>query len=163
MANVAQTTTHNYGSEQQWLITLSVPGSTHNTSVVFDKFTGGDVTASPIKYRPGGMGPEITYLSMPTITDITLTKVYETQGDHDRVSELHRFVGNTVATVTLQPLDDTGANWGNPRSYNGRIIAVKDGNADSMSNSARMYEVDISVETIGETYAAPAGTLNSGV
>jgi len=155
-----QVSSHFYGSEQQWLATLTVDSVDYGT---FDKFAGGDVSAAVNKHRPGGMGPEITYLSMPTISDVTLTKVYETQRDHDRLSDLHRAVGNKLATVTLQPLDDTGAAWGNPRTYNGRIIAVKDGGTDSMSNAARMFEVDIAVETIGETTAAGTNTLNSGV
>jgi hypothetical protein len=94
------------------------------------------------------MGPEITYLSLPTYSDVTLTKVYETQADHDRIAQLHNLVGNGLATVTLQPLDDSGAPWGTPRVYNGRLVAVKDGGTDSMSNAARMFEVDIAVETI---------------
>jgi hypothetical protein len=136
---------HFYGSEQQWLATLNVAGTNYG---IFDKFTGGDVSAAVNKHRPGGMGPEITYLSLPTYADVTLTKVYETQKDHARIAALHALVGNSLAVVTLQPLDDTGAPWGTARTYQGRIIAVKDGGTDSMSNAARMFEVDIAVETV---------------
>jgi len=140
-----QVNNHFYGSEQQWLATLNVGGTDYG---IFDKFSGGDVTATANKHRPGGMGPEITYLSLPSYSDITLTKVYETQKDHARISDLHNAVGRQLATVTLQPLDDSGAPWGTPRTYQGRIIAVKDGGTDSTSNAARMFEVDISVETV---------------
>jgi hypothetical protein len=140
-----QVTSHFYGSEQQWLATLSVNGVDYG---IFDKFSGGDVTATANKHRPGGMGPEITYLSLPTYSDVTLTKVYETQKDHDRVGTLHDLAGRALASVTLQPLDDQGNPWGTPRTYQGRLVAVKDGGTDSMSNAARMFEVDISVETI---------------
>lgn len=140
-----QVTSHFYGSEQQWLATLNVNGVDFG---IFDKFTGGDVSAAANKHRPGGMGPEVTYLALPTYTDVSLTKVYETQRDHDRVAQLHDLVGRALASVTLQPLDDQGNPWGNPRVYQGRLIGVKDGGTDSMSNAARMFEVDISVETI---------------
>ena len=140
-----QVTSHFYGSEQQWLATLNVNGVDYG---IFDKFTGGDVSAAANKHRPGGMGPEVTYLALPTYTDVSLTKVYETQRDHDRVAALHDKVGRALASVTLQPLDDQGNPWGNPRVYQGRLIGVKDGGTDSMSNAARMFEVDISVETV---------------
>jgi len=140
-----QVTSHFYGSEQQWLATLNVNGVDYG---IFDKFTGGDVSAAANKHRPGGMGPEVTYLALPTYTDVSLTKVYETQRDHDRVAALHNQVGRALASVTLQPLDDQGNPWGNPRVYQGRLIGVKDGGTDSMSNAARMFEVDISVETV---------------
>lgn len=147
MAN--QVDNHFYGSEQQWLATLSVGGVDYG---IFDKFSGGDVSAAVNKHRPGGMGPEITYLSLPTYSDVVITKVYETQRDHDRIAALHKAVGNQLATVTLQPLDDSGAVWGTPRKYQGRIVSVKDGGTDSMSNAARMFEIDIAVETVTNQY-----------
>jgi len=152
-------TQHNYGSEQQWLATLQISGNiptgmtltTLNTgsSIVFDKFSGGDVTAAVNKHRPGGMGPEITYLSLPSYSDVVLTKVYETQVDHAILADLHNMAGRVMVTVTLQPLDDEGNNWtGAARTYSGRLVNVKDGGTDSTSNAARMYEVDIAVETV---------------
>jgi hypothetical protein len=140
-----QVNSHFYGSEQQWLATLTVNGVDYG---VFDKFSGGDVTASSNKHRPGGMGPEITYLSLPSYSDVTLTKVYETQRDHDRVAQLHALAGRALASVTLQPLDDNGQPWGTPRVYQGRLTTIKDGGTDSMSSAARMFEIDIAVETI---------------
>jgi len=137
--------THNYGSEQQWLVTLAI-GS---LNIVFDKFSGGDVSAPVNKHRPGGMGPEISYASLPVYSDVIITKVYETQLDHTNVALLHSYVGNTMCTVTMTPLDDTGAVWGaSARTYSGRLTAVKDGGTDSNSNAARMLEVDIAVETV---------------
>jgi hypothetical protein len=140
-----QVTSHFYGSEQQWLATLNVNGTDYGT---FDRFSGGDVSAAVNKHRPGGMGPEITYLSLPSYSDVTLDKVYETQRDHDRVSALHNLVGRAIASVTLQPLDDQGNPWGTPRVYQGRLVSVADGGTDSMSNAARMFSIGIAVETI---------------
>jgi hypothetical protein len=140
-----QVNAHFYGSEQQWLATLNVDGIDYG---IFDKFAGGDVTASVNKHRPGGMGPEITYLSLPVYSDVTVTRVYETQKDHARIATLHSAVGAKLASVTLTPLDDSGNPWGTPRIYQGRIVGVKDGGTDSNSNAARMFEVMIAVETV---------------
>jgi len=137
--------THFYGSEQQWLVTLNVGGFDYG---VFDTFTGGDVTAPAVKHRPGGMGPEVTYNSLPMYSDVTVGRVYSTQRDHPLIAQLHTQAGNQLASVTLQPLDDNGVPWGSPRVYQGRLISIKDGKTDSNSNSPRVFEVDIAVETI---------------
>jgi hypothetical protein len=137
--------THFYGSEQQWLVTLNVGGYDYG---VFDTFTGGDVTAPAVKHRPGGMGPEVTYNSLPMYSDVTVGRVYSTQRDHPLIAQLHNQAGNQLASITLQPLDDIGNPWGSPRVYQGRLIAIKDGKTDSNSNSPRVFEVDIAVETI---------------
>jgi len=136
---------HFFGSEQQWLASLVVGGYDYG---VFDTFTGGDVSAPAVKHRPGGMGPEVTYNSLPNFSDISVSRVYATQRDHPLVQQLHNAVGRQLASVTLQPLDDNGVPWGSARVYQGRIIAVKDGKTDSNSNSPRVFEVDIVVETI---------------
>jgi len=150
--------THNYGSEQQWLATLSIASIPQNAGVtlkagdtiVFDKFSGGDVTAAVNKHRPGGMKNEITYMSLPTYSDVILTKVYETQVDHDKIKDLHALAGKAMVNVAIQALDDEGNTYTSApaRTYSGRLVSVKDGGTDSMSNAARMYEIDIAVESV---------------
>lgn len=165
---------HFFGSEQQFLATLIIsqipagitPSSiSANSWINFDKFAGGDVTAAVNKHRPGGMGPEISYMSLPTYSDVTLTKAYNTQTDNGVVADLHALVGNTIVTVNVQPLDDAGNTWGTPRVYTGRLTAVKDGGTDSTSNAVRMWEVDIAVETVADaaTGAATAPTGASAI
>jgi hypothetical protein len=129
-----------------------------SAALVFDKFSGGDVSAPVNKHRPGGMGPEITYLSLPTYADIMLTKAYNTQQDNAIIADLHTMCGNTQVIVSVQPLDDSGQVWGSPRQYQGRLIAVKDGGTDSMSNAVRMWDVTIAVESIAEGTAPATGT-----
>lgn len=135
-----------FGSEQQWLPSAFVEGV--GNLGVFDKFNGGDLTAAVVKYRPGGMGPEVTYLTLPVITDVTLTRVYEQQRDHALIAKLHTLSGRATASVTLQPLDTDGNPFGNPRTYQGRLGTVKDGQTDSMGNAIRMWELDIVCETV---------------
>lgn len=144
---------HNYGSEQQWLVSLSVKDAQGHELIpvdkqVFDTFSGGDVTAPAVKHRPGGMGYEVTYNSLPSFSDIMLGRVYETQRDHALVATLHAVAGRVLASVTLTPLDENGSVWGPPRIYSGRLIGVKDGKTDSNSNAPRMLEIDIAVESM---------------
>jgi hypothetical protein len=143
-----------YGSEQQWLPKLTVisPFKTGALAglvinITFDKFSGGDVTANPPKYRPAGMGDEISYTALPTYSDAMLTKAFE-QADLLTQSQLRRLAGRAQATVTLVPLDDTGLAWGNNRVYSGRLASVKDGNTDSTSSAVRSWDVTVSVDTI---------------
>lgn len=143
--NLDNTIQGNFASEQQWLISLVVA----NTDLgVFDKFAGGDVTSSPNKHRPGGMGDEVTYFALPSYSDVTISRVYETQRDHDLVTQLRKVVGRATAVVTMVPLDSNGAPFGANRVYTGRLIAVKDGGTDSNSTAPRMLELDISVTTV---------------
>lgn len=134
-----------FGSEQQWLVSLTVDGEDYG---VFDSFTGGDVVAPTVKHRPGGMGPEVTYNSLPAFSDVVVGRVYQTNRDHALINKLHAKAGRKAASVTLQPLDNDGHPWGVARVYQGRLISIKDGKTDSNSNAPRMFEVDIAVETI---------------
>ena len=143
-----------YGSEQQWVphLTVTSPFKTGALAglvihVQFDKFSGGDVTATPPKYRPSGMGDEISYTALPVYSDAMLTKAFA-QADLVTQSQLRRLAGRAQATVNLVPLDDSGNPWGKPRVYSGRLAAVKDGNTDSTSNAVRSWDVTVSVDGI---------------
>jgi hypothetical protein len=171
---MATTTTNTYGwygSEQQFIASLTIVATPAKTSIltnnaaalVFDKFSGGDISAPVNKHRPGGMGPEITYLSLPTYSDITLTKAYNTQQDQAILADLHIMIGNTQVTVSIQPLDDAGNAYGTPRQYQGRLTGVKDGGTDSTSNAVRMWEVTIAVESIADATTAGTGSAADAI
>jgi len=170
MATTTSNTFGFYGSEQQFLASMTIVASAYkattavpNSNIVFDKFAGGDVSAPVNKHRPGGMGPEVTYLSLPTYSDITLTKAYNTQVDNATIADLHNMCGNTQVTVIIQPLDDGGNTYGAPRQYAGRLIGIKDGGTDSQSNAVRMWEVTVAVESIAEGTAAASPVSASSV
>ena len=140
-----------YGSEQQWVPTLVVNDPALPSPIKFDVFSGGELTASVQKFRPSGMGPEVTYLALGVYADIKLTKAFSgvgpNNGDYTIQQALRNDVGNTGCTVILTPLNDAGvAGWALPRTYTGRISAVSDGGTDSSSNAVRKWEVTIAVE-----------------
>lgn len=133
-------------SEQQFLTTLSVDAV--GNIGVFDTKDGGDVTATPVKHRAGGMGPERVYPVLPVITDITLGRIYEDQRDHTLIGRLLQFSGRSGATVTEQPLDADGHAWGTPRIFRGQLGSVKPGKVDSTSTTPRVWTVDVTAVTV---------------
>lgn len=136
----------NAATELQWLPSLSVDG--YGDFGPFDKQSGGEATASITKYRPGGMGDEISYLSLPVYGALTITRVYDQARDDANVALLRTLVGRIYATVTSQGLDNNGNPYGTPRTYYGRISGLNDGNVDSTSNAPRMWDIVIEVENV---------------
>lgn len=131
-------------TELQYLVTANVAGRDLG---VFDKRTGGDTTVASVKHRPGGMGPEKSYRALPTFSDLTCSRVYERERDHELVRWLRNAAGSVRAQVTEQPLDEDGNAWGTPTTWSGRLTNVKPGQADSGSSTVRMFEFDVAIET----------------
>lgn len=132
--------------ESQFLITVHIDGV--GDCGVFDKRTGGDATAPTAKHRPGGMGPEKAYRTLPTYSDLTVSRVLERDRDYELVRRLRNLSGNAQMVVTEQPLDDDGNAWGSPQTWQGRLTNVKPGQVDSTSQNPRMFEIDCSVQTV---------------
>lgn len=133
-------------TEQQFLVTLNV--DTLGDIGIFDKRTGGDNNVASVKHRPGGMGPERSYSSLPTYSAVTVTRVYERIRDHELIRSLRAIAGSAKATVIEQPLDSDGNAYGVPTTWRGRLGNIKSGNADSTSTTLRMFEVDVEPETV---------------
>lgn len=133
-------------SQEQFLWTLYVDGVGHIGT--FDNGSGGDANANVAKHRQGGMGSEITLPALPTYSDITLERMYDENRDHVLIGTLRTLVGRNKCTVTEQPLDPDGNAFGSPRIFKGRLSNIKDGSTSSDSSAARMWSLDISVETV---------------
>lgn len=131
-------------TEQQSQITLTV--NTQNFGV-WDKMSGGDGVSKEVKYRPGGMGPEITFTSLPSYTTVTVSRVMDYSRDWELAKAYEQQAGKLGASITEQPLDSSGNPYGNPRVLAGRFLGFKFGNADSTSDAVRMIECDISIVT----------------
>ena len=129
--------------ENQWLITVTVDGQPLG---VFDKLSGGDSQATTVKYRPGGMVPEIDLGGPTAIQDITVTRLYDLARDHVLAKGLVAKNGRARAVVSQQPLDPFGAPYGAPIVRGGVLKGVKFPTADSMSQAASMLELDVSVD-----------------
>jgi hypothetical protein len=133
-------------TEQQFLVTVQVDG--YGDLGIFDKRSGGDSTIAVAKHRPGGMGPEKSYTTLPTYSAITISRVYERVRDHEVIRRLRNLAGNTLVTISEQPLDGSGNAWGSPTVWRGRLGNVKAGPVDSTSSAVRMFELDMDPETV---------------
>jgi hypothetical protein len=131
-------------TEQQYLVSAVVDGRDLG---VFDTMKGGDVKIKDAKHRPGGMGPEKSYRTLPTYDDVTVTRVGELERDWELIRWMADNSGAVTATITRQPLDDQGNAWGTPMTWSGRLASVTYGDVDSTSSSPIMWSFDVSVET----------------
>jgi hypothetical protein len=129
---------------QQYLVTANVGGRDLG---VFDTMKGGETTVKAAMHRPGGMGPEKSYLTLPTYSAITLTRVAERDRDWELVRWLQDQAGKVRVQVTRQPLDEQGNAWGTPQTWAGRLGSVKPGDTDSTSSNPLMWEMTVNVET----------------
>ena len=132
-------------TELQALVTAVVDGQPLG---VFDKRTGGDMAATESKYRPGGMGPEKSYTSLPSAASLTVSRVFENERDVELMRALQAKAGRVSGSVSEQPLDADGNAYGAPITFSGLFLGVKWGNMDSTSNTPRQVELDFSITTI---------------
>lgn len=130
------------GVEQASSITVVVDGQVLG---IFDSYSGGEPTAKSNKHRPGGMGAEVSYGSLPSWSDISVSRVYQTDRDWELERTLVTKAGRVSFSMTEQPLDPDGNSYGNPKTWSGRFLGVKPGKADSTSEAVRMWEIDAEI------------------
>jgi hypothetical protein len=131
-------------TQQQSLISVTVDGAPLG---IFDTLSGGATTADATKRRAGG-GQLKSYAALPDTDDLTVSRDYDRERDHEKLRELRRRVGRAPVSVSEQPLDDDGAPWGKPTTYTGRLTGVNPGDADSNSGDVRMLELTIQVTEV---------------
>ena len=132
-------------TQQMALLTVTVDGFTLG---VFDTKSGGETTAEPTKRRAGGMGAHKSYAALPDHGDVTVSRDYDLERDHELVRRLRPRVGRARMTISEQPLDEDGAPWGRPVVYTGRLIGVSPSEVDSDSTDAAMFELSAQVTEI---------------
>jgi hypothetical protein len=112
----------------------------------FDKMTGGDLDSNDVQYRPGGMGPPISLGGPKTANNVTVTRLYRLERDHNKLPKLLAAVGGGHMHVSKQPLDLQGNVFGSPIVLNGRLKMVKHPDVDSEANAAALLELEMTVE-----------------
>lgn len=127
---------------QQSLISVTVDGQPLG---IFDTLSGGATTADATKHRSGG-GQMKSYPALPDTDDLTVSRDYDRERDHEKLRALRRRVGRANGcSISEQPLDDDGAPWGKPTVYTGRLTGVSPGEADSNSGDVRMFELTFQI------------------
>jgi hypothetical protein len=126
---------------QQSLISVTIDGKPFG---IFDTLSGGATTADPTKRRAGG-GQMKSYAAHAGTDDLTVSRDYDRERDHEQIRRLRRRVGKAMASVSEQLLDDDFAPWGKPTTYTGRLTSVNPGDADSDSADVRMFELTFQI------------------
>lgn len=128
----------------QWLISVYVEtaigsGKFEKIPDPFDKCSGGDVTSSETKYRPGGMRAEASFGGVVSVGNVTTERIYDYQRDHNLAKALAAKAGRARMSVTKQPLNPDGDAIGKPHVYTGILMSVNYPDADSTSTAVNMF------------------------
>lgn len=135
--------------QDQYAVTFNVDGRDLG---VWDKLSGGEVDSEETKYKPGGMGSQITLGGSVEVGAVTLSRLYVLARDHEGATGIHWLlsrVGKGRCTVNRQPLDADGNVYGRPVVYTGTLKTVTPPEIDSESSDAALIECEIT----------PAGTV----
>lgn len=112
---------------------------------VFDARSGGETSAETSKHRSGGLGAEIVFTSLPTQGDVTITRAFVKERDHELARTLRKRVGRAKVVVSEAILDQDGVAWGSPVIWTGILTGVNAGDSDSTSSDPRLLELTVSV------------------
>lgn len=130
--------------EDQYRVTVAID----NVDLgVFDKLSGGEIDSEETKYKPGGMAPQVSLGGSVSVNNVTVSRLYDLQRDHQILPMLISKVGKGSVTVTKQPLDPDGNVYGKPTVYTGRLKQVTPPDHDSTGSGAAMVELEVS--TVG--------------
>lgn len=129
--------------QDQFVVRLTINGANFG---IWDKKTGGELDSETTTYYPGNMGAQQDLGGRPTAGNITLSRLYDRQGDHDIINTLLAAVGKGNVTVSQRPLDENNNEYGKSIIWNGRLKRVTPPDVDSESGTAAIYEIEISIK-----------------
>jgi hypothetical protein len=132
--------------QDQYNTTMTVDGQ---DTGVWDKLTGGEVDSEEAKYRPGGMAAHVSLGGSVEVGNLTISRLYILNRDHDNMHWLLSRVGRGQVTINRQPLDVDSNAYGRPLVYTGTLKTVTPPEVDSESSDAALIECEIT----------PAGTV----
>lgn len=107
----------------------------------WDTWGGGGVTADNTKHRRGAMGAQVAVGGPKTIDDVTITRDYDLERDHQFAHWLSGAVGRAWIVATRQFLDMDGFNFGAPIVITGVLIGYTLPEHDSDSSDVSMVEI----------------------
>ena len=135
--------------EDTHLITLSIDGGpavgTKDLGV-WDTKEGGEADSEENKYKPGGMGKEISLGGTKSVGNVTIGRYYDWRRDDAVIGWLMDRVGNGRGAVGIQMLDVHGAPQGNLLTYTGTLKTVTPPDLDSTSNDPAMLSLEFTID-----------------
>lgn len=108
---------------------------------VFDSRSGGEVDSEVSKRYVGGQRVQQIYKGLRAAGDVTITRGYERERDHELARTLEQRAGLAPMSVSEQPLDDEGNPWGKPKTWTGKLKSVNTGDYDAQSGEPRIIEL----------------------
>lgn len=126
--------------QDQYNVTLTIGDVDWGT---WDKLNGGEIDSEELKYKPGGMGAQLSLGGSQEVGNITVSRLYELVRDHNQIGVLITGVGKLDVTVNRQPLDVDGVSYGSPIVYTGKLKALTLPEVDSESSDAALVELEI--------------------
>jgi hypothetical protein len=126
-----------------WRTTVTIDGENFG---VWDKKSGGAIDSDETKYNPGGMAPQVSLGGKKNVENVTFSRLYRLQRDHQRMQKLINKVGKGSVAVHQQPLDVDGNVFGKPLVYRGTLKRVTPPDVDSESNNGAMIELEVTIE-----------------
>lgn len=113
---------------------------------VFDKWSGGEVDSEETKYYPGGMVPPVSLGGRRTAGNVTISRLYRLERDHDKIQQLYDSAGRSRAVISRQPLDIDGNIYGRPIVYNATLKKVQAPDLDSEQSGAALLELEFTID-----------------
>jgi hypothetical protein len=129
----------------QYDVSVTING---NNTGTWDKMTGGNIDSTETKYKPGGMGPQISLGGTVEVTNIVVTRLYVLARDHPLVPYLKGGVGKATVVVIKQPLDVDGNKFGKPIVYQGKLKQLTLPEPDSEGTGASLVELEVSTAAL---------------
>ena|SRR5664279_3013518 len=127
----------------QYQVTIFVDGQRVG---VFDDFSGGSVKATEKKYRPGGMGDNVSLGGLSTVDNIKVNRAFDRARDADLVRLLIDRVGKGRVTGVKQPLDADKNAFGRALVYSGLLLTFEPSDVKAESSDLDMYTIEVSTD-----------------
>lgn len=116
---------------------------------VWDVLTGGETDSDELKYRPGGMAPQISLGGTVTVGQVIVSRLYKLDRDHSLIHWLLGRVGKGNAIVNKAVLDPDGNAYGKPLVTTGTLKRVTPPEVDSnATGDAATIEIEITPEGV---------------
>lgn len=114
--------------KNQWRVTawLDTIGS-----LVVDQSTGGAAEWAEKKYREGGARDKTVLTGTRTLTNVVCERLFRGERDGLIIKGLLNNAGGKAMTVSKQPLDEDGNDYGEAILYTGKCIGATPPDTDS--------------------------------
>lgn len=128
---------------QQYRTRYAVVGATDLGG--FETRSGGQMESESAKFRPAGSRTQENIATMPTFTDLTVSRVFDRTRDQPLLAFLDAAAGVTSMTVTEYLLDTNRVPWQRLYTWSGTLRGVSVGDSEADSTDPGRLELTMSV------------------